>query len=224
MNLHIVIHVKDAEQAVEMARVAVKNGVNRLFVISHLGEDVTLPDIARQIKAECPTVSVGLNCLGADFAEAFGFAAMANADALWFDDAGFHSSQPDQAKKSRFLVALNQFKILHPHVDVFVGVGFKYQRVDAQPEIAALEVLSAGCIPTTSGSATGVAADPTQIRLLCQGLPKASRIALASGVSAENIEQWRDLITDVFVASSVSDNEYTLNPGKVAKLNSLCQQ
>lgn len=222
MKLHIVIHVKNDTQAISQAALAAEQGVSNIFLISHYGADDSLPRIARAIKDIHPELRIGLNCLSSNFMEAVTFAIDAQADSLWFDDAGFHSTAPNADKKQAFLHACQQFKAARTDADVFVGVDFKYQRNDPNADIPATELLSLGLIPTTSGAGTGIAASADKVQSLAQKLPPHSRLALASGVSSQNIQQWKGAVSDVFVASSVSVDEHTLDPQKVRTLSALC--
>lgn len=223
MKLHIVIHVKNDDQAIKQAAIAAQCGVSHIFLISHYGADDILPRIALAIKEKHPKLKVGLNCLQSSFSEAMCFAIEAKADAIWFDDAGFHSASPSNDKKTAFLRTCEQFKSSLSHMDVFVGVDFKYQRNDPNADIPAKELLALGCIPTTSGVGTGIAASADKVQALAQKLPPHSRLALASGVSAENVHLWVG-VTDVFVASSVSIDEHRLDAQKVSALVALCAQ
>lgn len=221
MKLHIVIHVQNDSQAIKQAAIAAQCGVSHIFLISHYSADDTLPRIALAIKKNHPELKIGLNCLQSSFSEAVYFAIEAKADAIWFDDAGFHSASPSNDKKTAFLRTCEQFKDGLSGRDIFVGVDFKYQRNDPNADIPAKDLIALGCIPTTSGAGTGVAASAEKVQSLAQKLPSQSRLALASGVSAENLHLWTG-VTDVFVASSVSIDDHRLDPAKVSALVALC--
>mgnify|MGYP003552719058 FL=1 len=101
-------------------------------------------------------------------------------------------------------------------IRVFAGVAFKYQPEDTQPEATCARLASLGLVPCTSGAATGVAADQEKITRLAKA--SGNGLALASGVALDNVVAYLPYVTHYLVASSISEDTYTLDFEKTAAL------
>jgi predicted TIM-barrel enzyme len=89
---------------------------------------------------------------------------------------------------------------------MFAGVAFKHQRAEPHPELTAQKTRSFGFIPTTSGSASGVAAQSEALAKIRNALGGTSPLAIASGITPENVHSFAPNLTHILVATGVSSD------------------
>ena len=99
------------------------------------------------------------------------------------------------------------------HIDVFASVAFKYQAEDPNPSLAAQLAQSAGFIPTTSGAGTGKA--PTVEKIASMYEATGGLLAVASGMTPENIAQFKPYLSHVLVSTGISKDEYHFDLDKL---------
>lgn len=87
-------------------------------------------------------------------------------------------------------------------------MAFKYQRTDPSPGVAALHAFQLGMIPTTSGDQTGRAPSINKIQLIRNTLPSESPLAVASGMTPENIEDYLPYVSHYLVSTGISSDGY----------------
>lgn len=118
------------------------------------------------------------------------------------------------------------------NLDLFFGIFFKYSgEEDSWQNPTTLQKtlsrLPIGAIATTSGPATGKSADPAKVSVIRQALAKESRLALASGVSTDNVLSYLNIgVTDFLVSTSLlkgtDENRRDLfDPDKVRKMSDM---
>lgn len=97
-----------------------------------------------------------------------------------------------------------------PAISVFGSVAFKYQPDEPNPAEAARQALAVGMIPTTSGAATGLAPEIAKIK----GMSAAAsgRLAVASGMTPDNVAEYAPHLSHILVATGVARDEHTLDP------------
>ena len=200
------IHAKDARQVLSNALRAKKAGARGMFMINHhFGPDELLP-IMRTVRSELPDLWIGVNFLGWRAETCLQALSRLQSEGctingLWMDDAGIHAPDDVSAAASEFQRSRTsaQWKGLY-----FGGTAFKYQTEIAPNNYAGVAQTAAAYtdVVTTSGPATGEAADPRKIKTFRSALPDTP-LAIASGISAANIVQFGS--TDAFlVASSIN--------------------
>ncbi|MGE0331798.1 MAG: hypothetical protein AB7P37_14040 [Ramlibacter sp.] len=215
-RIHIVIHHRDADTTLSQAQLALACGADGVFLISHTGGDAALPTLGatlndcwatvRSTRDETP--SVGLCLLTYSPGQAMDAAAAAGVNALWVGASGIASSGIDDTGR-----ALCEAMRRHPQIAVFAGVAFKYQGEEPDPAAAARVATSLGMIPTTSGAATGSAPALAKIEAMSRAV--GGRLAVASGMTIDNVADFAPLVSDILVSTGVSRDEYTLNEGKL---------
>jgi len=204
-----VIHVNDDAQArrnVEVARQADADGV---FLIMHYGSYKQLLPLAARVAEEHPHWFVGVNCLDLVPYEVVRRVSPA-VRGIWSDNAGLDTSGGFE----RFATArvASGWEGLH-----FGGVAFKYQRLVGTPDEAAQRAVRRVDVICTSGPGTGRAADPQRI----EGMRAAAAempLALASGVTPENIEYYLPHVDAYLVATGIEISFEELDPHKTAEL------
>jgi len=223
MNMHCkvipVIHYQSDEQAMRNAERVVDAGCEGVFLIHMDGENELLAPIACRIKSRwTDSLLVGINYLGEDPAKA-ALSNVANGlDMTWTDVQLTHSSAEPWSYAAMVRDALANC----PKHLLFAGVAFKHQRHEPQPELAARMADEFGFVATTSGSATGVAAEVDKIARLRAALG-AAPLAIASGVTPENVHEYAPHLTHILVATGVSESFYEFDYEKLYRLRSLCQ-
>jgi hypothetical protein len=207
MKVLPVIHIYNEGQAFSEANKIIKCGADGFWLINHHGDDVLTLALHDELKTHYPKHDIGVNLLSKDAYEATKLAIEHQVSHLWLDNAGVHSTSPDK----KMLQHLQDVVIEH-NIAIFAGTAFKYQKTENDPCRAARIAKSYGLIPTTSGSATGVAADTTKIRdMSCS----STQLALASGISCENLMEFAPYISHALVATAVSETEYTVDEEKL---------
>lgn len=201
-----VIHIRSDSgtltHALKNADMAFEAGADGVFLISMDGHDELLCDLGREIKKRHEHKLVGLNFLTLSAEQAIARSAGAGMDMTWSDNSQTHSSQPlDRA--ATIAAVLSQFK---GH-QFFGGVAFKYQRHEPLPDLAAIRAAGFGFVPTTSGASTGTAADPEKIMRMSKAL-RGGDLAIASGITPDNVLTFAPYLSHILVATGVSKNEH----------------
>ena len=205
-KLHVVIHVPNIRTALSNTLKCVWE--NRRYTDSFL----LIPDYAKEgsgvqratldqmiaiykaVKKEFSDMKLGINFLSKNFV---------TEELLTEHDFDYLQSDESISKRlaSNFL-----------ETEFFTALAFKYSR----HEKARGDELRKLCgeytqgflnlIPTTSGSATGQEADLSKIEEIRSSLPNG-RLAIASGVTLQNVYSYLDLgVTDFIVASSLIES------------------
>lgn len=214
-KLIAVIHYQDDEQAIRNADRVAAAGLDGVFLIEMSGINTRLVPMALKIKDKHPGMLVGVNHLTLDPRNSLQINLSANLDMTWTDFQPTHSEteRPDIAwDLSRTLEGTKH--------DLFVGVAFKHQRDEPDPVAAASRAISAGFVPTTSGPATGVAADIERICELRAGIGQEADLAIASGITPENASQFAPHLSHILVATGISSSFHELDATLMANLRS----
>lgn len=206
-----VVHIMNYSQAERQANIALSSGADGVFFIHHgiLGDALTLR-LAKDFKALHPSKTIGVNLLSMDAAEAVKSAFEAGINDIWVDHAGVHSEKGEPALL-QFLAGMAKAHNLNIHA----GVAFKYQRHEPMPGAAVKMAMEHNLIPVTSGSGTGVAADVDKIATMAK--VANGKLGVASGLTVENIEQYRPHVNYAFVATGVSVNDYEFDEEKLCQ-------
>ena len=153
------------------------------------------------VKVKYPELWVGVNMLGVPAAEAIA-KKLTDIDGLWCDES---LSRED-------IVNHKVFEGL-----IFSGLAFKYQPQPEDLEQACKEAIRANIVATTSGTATGKAADVEKIKLI-SGYIGNNPMAIASGVSIDNINDYIGLVDYLLVASSITSKGEMIFEDKLKEL------
>jgi predicted TIM-barrel enzyme len=213
-----VIHYADDEQAMRNAGRVFDAGCDGVLLIEMQGRSAPLPAIAGAIKDRWPERLVGINFLGVDPAQALLWNVDGGLDMTWTDEQLTHSSgdQDGEAEEVREVLAAAPGHLL------FAGVAFKHQREEHDPVEAALKAVRLGFVPTTSGPATGVAAEAGKIARLRIGIGPEAPLAIASGIDPANASQFSPYLSHVLVATGVSTSFHEFDPAKLRDLCAAC--
>ncbi|MBX2838670.1 MAG: adenine phosphoribosyltransferase [Gammaproteobacteria bacterium] len=220
-----VIHVLDNDQAERNIAKAANGGCPGVFLINHdFHYDQFLP-IIDHCRRQFPDYWLGVNFLAVTAKIAFPILAdlqekNVRVDAYWADDARIdeHSSSQQQPEAEE----ISQIKMNGSWQGMyFGGTAFKKQREVLPEHYAGSASIASGYmdVVTTSGIATGHSADLSKIRVFrehCKDTP----LALASGVTPENVSQYRPYVDAVMVATGINVTEdfYNIDEDKLAQL------
>lgn len=219
-EIHIVVHVSEGPGAVGQLRhnlkAAQKAEVDGVFLIGHGLPATKLLRSAEQAFQMAPDLTYGINFLDLNAAQAAYYAAFLQdggmlLDHLWIDNPRVLSFDHRAAQ------ALCQAP--KKPIAIFGGVAFKTQ--PPVPDEQLESVVAQGCkyldVITTSGPGTGHAADVARVARIHE-LAGTTPVALASGVTPENVADYAPYVDYVLVATGVSRDFWTLDPDKVKAL------
>lgn len=194
---------------------AICNGAAGVFLISH--DTAACNAAILKHHFDCilfhphAGVPVGVNALDVPARDMY--AAFPRAQAIWCDDIGCYGDyeEPPAVRAS-----------VPDNVELFGSVAFKYQ---PQPtdlkravEVAAQYTTSI----TTSGPATGDAPDLEKIRKICEYAGPEGRVAIASGVTCDNVLDYVALgVSDFIVSTGISESFHHLDEDKVYNMSLL---
>lgn len=203
MRVIPVIHFLHARQALRNAELAAKHGCHGVFLIDMHGRQ---PDAVREsaleIKRQLPEIKLGINHLGLAPTAAVLLNDSLGLDMTWTDQCLTHT-EANAVTRQRLDFMTRTLATLPQH-EAYVGVAFKYQAPEPNPGKAAADAHDAGFIATTSGPATGQPIDLDKLREIRAALPAGAPLAVASGVTPENVVQLRGLATHVLVATGIN--------------------
>ena len=183
-----VIHLVNFDQVITNIETCIKLGVNNVFIINHLTEWDDLMITARKVKMRYPNLWVGLNFLDIEPKAILTYDLP--YDALWIDKT----------------LSLDDIKTKEFKGEIFSGLNFKYQKqfYGLFLDDAVQLVKQTSTTACTSGAGTGISASTKKIEEL-KALLGDFPLALASGVSSENIEMYLPFVDTFLVASSITD-------------------
>ncbi len=197
--IYPVIHVKDEEQAIRNTQIAKDAGCDGVFLINHSISPEELLVIHAKVAQEFPKWWIGINCLGFMPHQMFKYATP-EMSGIWTDNAGIYEDLDEQTeaegiKKIREENGWNRA--------YFGGLAFKYQREVIDLESACKKAIPYVDVVTTSGPGTAQAAKVNKIERMHNALGEWP-LAIASGITAENIEDYLDKATCFLVASGIN--------------------
>ncbi len=205
-----VIHHLDAQTTLAEAALAFRCGADGVFLISHHGQCMDLLELARVVKARAPEKLVGVNLLSKSCLTAYDLAAESRCDMVWSDNVGVSSIGVTQIGWQ----LADRLTGSGPKLLVFGSVAFKYQPNDPFPAVAARMAADLGMVPTTSGVATGV--PPTVEKIAAMSMATDGLLAVASGMTCENVEDYASHLSHIMVSTGVSVDDYHFDRQKLS--------
>lgn len=202
-----VIHPVDRETALNSIQVAVEAGADGIFLINQGMSTPQVLDFIPEVNRRYEDLWIGVNFLGEAPEDVIGLIAALPVGGIWSDNADIDEQSDTQAGGERFHKAREKagWQGLY-----FGGVAFKYQR---EIPAALLPVAAEKASPwmdviTSSGPGTGYAATVEKARALRSGAA-AHPVALASGVSPENVDGFLPYVDAFLVASEIETAKYS---------------
>lgn len=214
-TLLIVVHVESEDQALRNVKIAFDGGADGVFLINHSVPASKLSQCYNFIRSKFPKEWIGLNWL--DLSPSEGLNRMCpSMDGMWVDNAGIQDEENGGAKEAKEFAATRGRweKERGCSFLLFGGVAFKYQQpvhnLGLVTQTAALYV----DVITTSGNGTGMAPDIDKIRAMRRAAGDHP-LAVASGITPENVMPYKEYVNCFLVATGVSDSPTELNPSRV---------
>lgn len=202
-----VIHVTSRAQVLENVVVARSAGADGVFLINHAMDHGELLDIYAEVRAEHPDWWIGINCLDLNPFEICE-QAPDSVSGIWTDNALVDERRSEQPEASQVLAVRQKRNWTGLY---FGGVAFKYQRLVKDLAAAAQKAMPYLDVVATSGVGTGHAADLDKIRTLKAALGDFP-LAIASGITPDNITDYLELADCFLVATGVSKSFDQLDP------------
>ncbi|MBP6926040.1 MAG: hypothetical protein KBC22_03220 [Candidatus Pacebacteria bacterium] len=203
------------KHAIANTKIAMGNFADGIFLIGHAVNYGQMCHIYENVRKQFPDIWIGINFL--DVTVLFDDGALLTD--LVKDCLGLNGLWLDHLPIHRLLIDSS--------IEVFGGVAFKY----IDPDIRG-EQLKKSCdqaaqlvdVITTSGTKTGSAPDVAKLEEIRRNIGNEKRLALASGVTLENVSLFLPTVSDFLVASSITErvkdfgNHEYLIPEKVLAL------
>ena len=200
-NKHVilpVVHVENPTQAIRNTQVAKDTGCDGVFLIdmkngAHYEE---LLEIHGKVRKEFPDFWIGVNFLDLETEDVFD-KLNSGIDGVWVDNAKIINTLSEQADAK---VISQKRKDSKWDGLYFGGVAFKYQEESTNPAKDAQIARDFMDVVTTSGIGTASAPDIQKISSMKNAIGDFP-LAIASGISPENVKKFLP-ITDCFLTAS----------------------
>jgi predicted TIM-barrel enzyme len=190
------------------------HGADGVFLIGHAMKYGPLCEIYEHVRKQFPEIWIGIN-----FLDITGYDTWHLLGSVVRHQRGINGLWVDMLPDERIDVPSS--------VEVFGGVAFKY----IDPNIRGQELKEA-CnkalkvvdVVTTSGIKTGSAPDTEKLEEIRRNIGNETQLALASGVTEENVSLFLPTVDTFLVASSIIERKKSLGnheyliPEKVASL------
>lgn len=211
-KIYPVVHHTNSQTTMDEAKLAFECGADGVFLISHDGYDETIVNLAYLLHHEYPHKDIGVNLLSTSLDAALSKVKHHRIKMLWLDNCGINSDN----KLCNFtkLQKIKDFLEETKSIQIFGGVAFKYQDHEADPFAAAYVANQIGLVPTTSGSGTGSA--PELQKIIDMSIASEGNLAIASGMTPDNIEEFAPYLSHILVATGVSKDMYHFDYEKLS--------
>jgi hypothetical protein len=191
--------------AIHNAKIAMENGADGVFLIGHSMNYRSLCNIYEQVRKQFPNIWIGINFLDITGANAWNLLTRVTntcykLNALWLDNL------PEERFQIQKLGTFDS-------IEVFGGVAFKYIDPDIcgqQLKDSCNKALRTVDVITTSGTKTGSAPDTEKLEEIRRNIGNETRLALASGVTEENVSLFLPTVDTFLVASSIIERRKDL--------------
>jgi predicted TIM-barrel enzyme len=214
-----VVHPLNRDAALASVEIAHAAGAKGVFTINQGMNDAEVLALVREIHQRYPSLWLGVNLLG--YAPAQMLTTLLDAcgriDGIWVDNAGIDERGGEQPL-SAALVATRRTRGWNGLY--FGGVAFKYQREVADDDLGRAATIAAPSMDVvcTSGPGTGKAANVDKVIAMRHALGADGAIALASGVTADNVASYLPYVDAFLVGTGIEATFGVLDRGKLTAL------
>lgn len=212
-----VVHVENEEQALRNVEIAKRAGADGVFLINHSMTTAALLEIYNAVREKFFDYWIGLNCLDITPLSVFSHVLPLRLDisGVWTDNAMISEINPHQSEARRILEIISEIGWRGLY---FGGVAFKYQPLVNDLRLVIREASCLMDVITTSGEGTGIAADVEKIKTIWDALDEGIPLAIASGITPENVSEYLPFVDAFLVATGISDSDTELNENKTRTL------
>lgn len=202
-----VIHPTTKETALGSIQTAVESGADGIFLINQGMSTSQVLNFIPKLHLRHHSLWIGVNLLGTEPEEVISLVADLPVGGIWSDNADIDERSNAQPAGERFRQARRRSGWAGLY---FGGVAFKYQRnvPDALLPDAARNASPWMDVITSSGPGTGCAASVEKAKALRDGAV-THPLALASGVSPENVAGFLPYVDAYLVASEIETAKYS---------------
>ena len=207
-----VIHVLDLNQMLRNIAISKSNGADGVFLINHgsISSKELIGLYAKAIETY-PDFWIGINFLDLSGHEVFQ-RVPESVRGIWVDDGGVDEESREHAKLIYRSRKRSSFTGVY-----FGGVAFKGQVEVKDVKKIAKKATKYMDVVTTSGPMTGVSASIEKVSSMKKSIGERS-LALASGVTIDNVDNYLPYVDYFLVATGISTNFHELDPVRVQKL------
>lgn len=215
MRVYPVVHINNSIEAVNEASHALELGADGVYLIDHSCDVDKVVDTFNQLSSVKSDAFIGVNLLGmGPLAACVAIKDLCDdrnlnriPDGLWVDDALTEVEAGETLAYKKRIGGMNGMRYLG-------GISFKYTATFTEdPGLAyqlTIDALERVDTVTTSGAGTGTPPTVEKISAMKHAAGDAGKmLAVASGVSLENIANYKGIIDEVLVASSVETAPYS---------------
>jgi hypothetical protein len=192
-----VIHMVNEKQVFINLDTCFKYNIKKVFLINHRVTVKALLNCAELVRKAHPKLWLGLNMLGQHPLTSIG--QDLDYDGMWVDET-ITSGISEECREFRGML--------------FTGLAFKYQPQPKYLKEACQDARFASDVATTSGAGTGQAANLEKIKLIREYLGNHP-MAIASGINADNVKDYKGLANYLLVASSFTSHDEYIIPEKL---------
>lgn len=198
-----VIHIMNEEQMFINIDICIECGIKKVFLINHAVSVQYLLNCSKKAKDKYPNLWIGINMLGISVEEKIGY-DLKGINGLWCDET---------LTKEQYIL------LEEPSLTVFGGLAFKYQPQPSDLEYACKVAEISTDVATTSGVGTGKPANINKIKDIRKYLGEHP-MAIASGVSVDNISDYNGIVDYLLVATSITSLGEMIIKEKLLELTS----
>jgi uncharacterized protein len=217
-----VVHVKNGEGSAQIALqntlMAKELGADGVFLIQMTNPNFkVLEAIHNFVSKKIPNFFIGVNYLDISVYRVFQAQVInSNISGLWSDDGGIIRHLPDFYDTKLAEAAWIKKNQMGWKGLYFGGVAFKYQNKIPLKELSEISKLAINYmdVVTTSGDKTGSPPELEKIKIIRESIGNFP-LAIASGLSAQNVKNFLPYTDCFLVASSVTKDENNFDPKKL---------
>lgn len=202
----VIHHLDDATTLAE-ADLAFRCGADGVFLIAHGAGDDVLPDLVKKIEKKHSNWFVGMNLLSEAPLAAVERAINMGVAGVWLDKLGVSSAGLNEEGE-----AIKKLHAQHPWLKIFAAVASKNQPFEIFPAQAAEVARANKFIPTASGAETAIAPSVKKISIMAEATQ--GQLAVAGGMTCENVPQFSPYLSWILVASGISRDAHHLDEDK----------
>lgn len=212
-KFYAVIHVEDELQVMRNITRAVQAEADGVFLINHKISAEDLISLATIVPREFPDLWMGVNRLGHKWSRIFE-GLPKEVRGVWADNGHI---EPDVLESEARTI---QVRGMRWGGRYFGGVAFKTQRQVSDEEAARLARWAVTYVDviTTSGPATGSPPALSKIQAMRAAIPPMKELAIASGITPENVGPFLPYVNYLLVATGVSDSFSELSLSRMQEL------
>ena len=214
-RLFPVLHLSDLDTAIRNTQLVSDSGADGIFYIHHRKNYKVLLNLVAPLRIQFPNLWMGLNFLDLNTPDAIRICPKW-ANGLWVDDGGVFENSYDELESRAHLYW--DEKTNHFIGEYFASFAFKYQKRILNLEEGTAVISQYADVITTSGNRTGIAADKEKIKRIAKAKDSRKRLAIASGITPHNIEDYLSYVDDFLVATGISTDEHNFDERKLRLL------